>query len=84
MDQCASSELPYLHKMTQIEPSAMPADSFSFLPDIIAYIVIGYLFVTLTVLYLLSRNTSSVDKIVGQSRKNLDIFEENEEYRKAA
>ena len=54
------------------------------IPDIIAYIVIGYLFVTLTVLYLLSRNTSSVDKIVGQSRKNLDIFEENEEYRKAA
>ena len=54
------------------------------IPDIIAYIVIGCLFVTLTVLYLLSRNTSSVDKIVGQSRKNLDIFEENEEYRKAA
>ena len=54
------------------------------IPEIIAYITIGYFFVTLTVLYLLSRSTSSVDKMGGESRKNLGIFKENEEYRKAA
>ncbi len=53
-------------------------------PLIIAYITVGYLFVTLTLLSLLSMHTFPKDKRVGKSRKDLRIFKENEGYRKAA
>lgn len=54
------------------------------IPLIIAYITVGYLFVTLTLLSLLSMHTFPKDKRVGKSRKDLRIFKENEGYRKAA
>ncbi len=52
--------------------------------EIIAYITIGYFFVTLTVLYLLSRGTSYIDKVGGEKSKESNTVEEFEEYRKAA
>lgn len=54
------------------------------IPEIIAYITIGYFFVTLSVLYILSRSTNSINKRSGVSRKSISHFNENEEYRKAA
>ncbi|HZX49206.1 MAG TPA: hypothetical protein VFF47_08335 [Nitrospirota bacterium] len=55
-----------------------------YISEVIAYITIGYFFVTLAVLYLLSRSTISVDKKGGESRKDIGIYKENEEYRKSA
>lgn len=52
--------------------------------EIIAYITIGYFFVTLTVLYLLSVSTSNIDKVGGDKSKEINTDEEFEEYRKAA
>ncbi|MCC6543053.1 MAG: hypothetical protein IT392_00945 [Nitrospirae bacterium] len=54
------------------------------IPEIIAYITIGYFFVTLSVLYILGRSSFNADKRGRVSRKDIDVFEEHEEYRKAA
>jgi len=54
------------------------------IPELIAYVTIGYFFVTLTVLYVLSMSNVSIEKKGGESRKNRDIYKENEEYLKAA
>ena len=54
------------------------------IPEIIAYIAIGYFFVTLTVLYVLSMSNVSIEKKGGESRKDRDIYKEDEEYLKAA
>lgn len=54
------------------------------IPEIITYIAIGYFFVTLTVLYLLSRSTSSIDIIGGEKSNKINTDKEFEEYRKAA
>ncbi|MEK6713102.1 MAG: hypothetical protein AABY41_02775 [Nitrospirota bacterium] len=55
------------------------------IPETIAYIAIGYFFVTLTLLYILSsRDTFSIEKRGGGSRKEKDTYKEDEEYLKAA
>ena len=54
------------------------------IPEIITYIAIGYFFVTLTVLYVLSMSNVSIEKKGGESRKDRDIYKEDEEYLKAA
>ncbi len=52
--------------------------------EIIAYITIGYFFVTLTVLYLLSMSGSYLDKADGGKSNKFNKNEEFEEYRRAA
>ena len=52
--------------------------------DIIAYITIGYFFVILTVLYLLSVSSSYTDKVGGEKSRKINTDKEFEEYRKAA
>ena len=54
------------------------------IPEIIAYIAIGYFFVALTVLYLLSVSSSYIDKAGGEKSRKINTDEEFEEYRKAA
>ncbi len=54
------------------------------IPELIAYVTIGYFFVTLTVLYVLSMSNVSIEKKGGVSRRKRDIYKKNEEYRKAA
>ena len=54
------------------------------IPEIITYIAIGYFFVTLTVLYLLSMSTSSIYIIGGEKGRKINKDKEFEEYRKAA
>ena len=54
------------------------------IPEVIAYIAIGYFFVTLTVLYILSRSTSSIDISGGEKGGKVNKDKEFEEYRKAA
>ena len=54
------------------------------IPEVIAYIAIGYFFVTLTVLYILSRSTSSIDISGGEKGIKINKDKEFEEYRKAA
>jgi len=54
------------------------------IPEVIAYIAIGYFFVTLTVLYILGRSTSSIDISGGEKGGKINKDKEFEEYRKAA
>ena len=54
------------------------------IPEIIAYIAIGYFFVTLTVLYILGSSTSFIDISGGEKGGKINKDNEFEEYRKAA